>query len=94
VLSSAGWILCGDRSARIPALGFSIGVIGMNSIAIYCMAHLWEGFIRNSLKTHFGQNVFKFAGDTFEPFWTGAAVLLVLWLILFWMHRRKLYLRV
>jgi len=73
---------------------FPLVVIGMNSIAIYCMAHLWESFIRNSLKTHLGQNVFKFAGDTFEPFWTGAAVLLVLWLILFWMHRRKLYLRV
>ena len=28
------------------------------------------------------------------PFMTGAAVLLVYWLILFWMYRRKLFLRV
>jgi len=98
---SAGWcfLLLAAFYAVIDLRGyrrwaFPLVVIGMNSIAIYCMAHLWEGFIRNSLKTHLGQNVFRFAGDTFEPFWTGAAVLLVLWLILFWMHRRKLYLRV
>ncbi len=66
----------------------------MNSIAIYCMAHLWERFIVSSLKAHLGQNIFKVAGDAFEPLLTGAAVLVVLWLILFWMHRRKLYLRI
>jgi heparan-alpha-glucosaminide N-acetyltransferase len=72
---------------------FPLMVIGMNSIAAYCMAHLFDGFIGRNLKTHLGQNFFAFAGTVYEPFWHGAAVLLVLWLILFWMYRRKLFLR-
>jgi predicted acyltransferase len=73
---------------------FPLVVIGMNSIAIYCMVHLWDRFILNSLKTHLGQDTFKFAGETWEPLFSGMAVLLVLWLILLWMHRRRIYLRV
>jgi heparan-alpha-glucosaminide N-acetyltransferase len=73
---------------------FPLMVIGMNSIAAYCMAHLFDGFIGRNLKTHLGQNFFAFAGTVYEPFWHGAAVLLVLWLILFWMYRRKLFLRI
>jgi len=76
------------------AWSFPLVVIGMNSIAAYCIAHLWEGFISNSFKTHFGPNVFKIFGDTFAPMAQGAGVLLVFWLILFWMYRRKLFLRI
>lgn len=73
---------------------FPLAVIGMNSIAAYCIAHLFEGFILKNLKTHLGQNAFKICGDAYEPFLHGAAVLLVFWLILFWMYRRKIFLRV
>jgi len=73
---------------------FPLAVIGMNSIAAYCIAHLFEGFILKNLKTHLGQNAFKTSGDAYEPFLHGAAVLLVFWLILFWMYRRKIFLRV
>jgi len=73
---------------------FPLVVIGMNSIAAYCIAHLWDGFITSSLKTHLGQNFPKLFGDTFAPMIQGAAVLLVLWLILFWMYRRKLFLKI
>jgi predicted acyltransferase len=66
----------------------------MNSIAAYCIAHLWDGFIASSLKTHLGQNVFKMFGDNFAPMAQGTAVLVVFWLILFWMYRRKLFLRI
>ena len=69
-------------------------VIGMNSIAAYCVAHLFEGFVLKNLKTHLGQNAFKISGDACEPFLHGAAVLLVLWLMLFWMYRRKIFLRI
>jgi predicted acyltransferase len=73
---------------------FPLVVIGMNSIAAYCIAHLWDGFISSSFKTHLGPNFFKMFGDTFAPMAQGAAVLLVFWLILFWMYRRKLFLRI
>ena len=50
-----------------------------------------RGFITDSLRTHLGRDVFKVLGPAYEPFLQGAAVLLVLWLILFWMYRRKIY---
>ena len=72
---------------------FPLRVIGVNSIAAYCIAHLFEPFIVDSFKTHLGRDVFSFAGPGLEPFFTGVAVLLVYWLILFWMYRRKIFLR-
>ena len=76
------------------AWAFPLVVIGMNSIAAYCMAHLFESFIISSLKTHLGEHAFAFAGTAFEPALRGAAVLLVFWLILFWMQRSKIFLRI
>ncbi len=73
---------------------FPLVVIGMNSIAAYLIAHLFEGFIFKNLKTHLGSNSFKFLGETYEPLVLGGAVLLVFWLMLFWMYRRKIFLRV
>ncbi|HKX28606.1 MAG TPA: DUF5009 domain-containing protein [Blastocatellia bacterium] len=73
---------------------FPLVVIGMNSIAAYLIAHLFEEFLVRSFHTHLGVNVFKLFGDALEPFVAGAAVLLVYWLILFWMYRRQLFLKV
>lgn len=73
---------------------FPLTVIGMNSIAIYVMVHLFDGFIGSALTTHLGKTPFAVLGASFAPMLHGAAVLLILWLILLWMHRRKLYLRI
>jgi predicted acyltransferase len=101
VLFSGGWcflILAGGY-AILDALGlrawaFPLIVIGMNSIAAYCMSWLFKGFISESLKTHLGTDVFKVAGTPYETLLHGAAVLLVIWLILLWMYRRKIFLRI
>ena len=37
---------------------------------------------------------FQVFGLVYEPLLTGAAVLLIFWLILFWMYRRKIFLRI
>jgi heparan-alpha-glucosaminide N-acetyltransferase len=76
------------------AWSFPLVVIGMNSIAAYCLAHLVDAFIANSLKIHLGADVFKLFGNTFAPMMQGAAILLVLWLMLYWMYRRKLFLKI
>ena len=73
---------------------FPLLVIGMNSIAAYCLAHLVDDFIADNLKTHLGRDVFKVVRHRLRPVRPGAAVLLVLWLILFWMYRRKLFLKI
>jgi predicted acyltransferase len=73
---------------------FPLVVIGMNSIAAYCIAHLFDDFTAGSLRTHLGADAFKLCGGACEPLLQGAAVLLVFWLLLFWMHRRKIFLRI
>jgi predicted acyltransferase len=73
---------------------FPLVVIGMNSIAAYLIAHLFERFIADSFRINLGQNTFKIFGAGLEPFMLGAAVLSMYWLILFWMYRRKLFLKI
>ena len=73
---------------------FPLVVIGMNSIAAYMIAHLFERFIADSFRINLGPHAFQIFGVGLEPFIQGAAVLLFYWLILFWMYRRKLFLRV
>jgi predicted acyltransferase len=79
---------------RVRFWAFPLQVIGMNSIAAYCMAHLFEDFIARSLTIHLGPDAFKVFGEAYEPLLHGGAVLLVLWLILYWMYRRKLFLKI
>jgi heparan-alpha-glucosaminide N-acetyltransferase len=73
---------------------FPLRVIGMNSIAAYVLSHLIDDFIKGSFRTHLGRDAFTFLGQAYAPFLQGSAVLLVLWLILFWMYRRKLFLKI
>jgi heparan-alpha-glucosaminide N-acetyltransferase len=73
---------------------FPLTVIGMNSIAAYLMAHLFDKFIVDSFRINFGPNIFRILGDGLQPLLQGAAVLLTYWLILYWMYRRKLFLRI
>lgn len=100
-LLSGGWcflILAGFYAvadwAGLKAWTFPLRVIGANSITAYCAAHLIDGFILASFKTHLGKDVFLALGKEYEPLLSGAAVLLVLWLILFWMYRRRIYVRI
>jgi len=79
---------------RCRAWSFPLTVIGMNSIAAYCMAHLFETFIRSALVTHFGANTFRVFGQPYESLLLGGVTLLILWLMLFWMQRRKIFLRI
>jgi len=101
VLFSGGicFVVLGVLYALIDLTGYTgwtypLRVIGRNSIAAYCIAHLIEDFLLSSFRTHLGKDFFRFAGDPYQPLLTGGAVLLVYWLILFWMDRRKIYLKV
>ena len=47
-------------------------MIGMNSIAAYCIAHLFDSFIARNLRTHLGTGFFRSCGTAYEPFLHGA----------------------
>jgi predicted acyltransferase len=98
---SAGWtfILLAGFYGIIDLKGyrawaFPLVVIGMNSIATYCMAHLIDGFIVACYKVIFGQNIYNIFGSAYSSLVSGTAVILTLWLILYWMYRRQIFLRI
>jgi predicted acyltransferase len=66
----------------------------MNSIAAYLIAHLLEEFIVDSFHINLGPHVFQIFGTALEPLTQGAVVLFMYWLILFWMFRRELFLKI
>jgi predicted acyltransferase len=93
------WILAGFY-AIADGLGwrflfFPLIVIGMNSIAIYVLVHInLHGFILDSFRIHLGPDIFNKFGDTWQPLVAGVAALVVDWLILFWMYRNKIFVRI
>ena len=73
---------------------FPLIVIGMNSIAAYVIAHFGEQFFPETFRIHLGAHFFAFLGAPYEPLLRGLAVLSAYWLILWWMYRRKLFLKI
>jgi heparan-alpha-glucosaminide N-acetyltransferase len=73
---------------------FPLLVIGANSIAIYVMSWTIEHFVSAALLRHLGSAPFAILGPPFEPVLRGVGVLLVFWSILFWMYRRRIFLRI
>jgi predicted acyltransferase len=101
VLFSGGWcflilaaFVVAVDMARFKGWAFPLIVIGMNPLAAYMMDHLFGGFIRRSFETHLGSSFFLALGSPYESLVRGTLVLLVLWLILLWMYRRKLFLKI
>jgi predicted acyltransferase len=95
---SAGWtfLMLALFYGVIDILGFRrwafpLVVVGMNSIAIYCMSQLLKPWIRQSLQLHLGQHIFD---GIYGPIVSATAVLFVLWLICFWMYRQKIFVRI
>lgn len=73
---------------------FPLLVIGANSIAVYVMSWTLEAFVKSALVRHLGSAPFAILGAPFEHVLRGAGVLLTFWLILFWMYRRRIFLRI
>jgi heparan-alpha-glucosaminide N-acetyltransferase len=79
----AGW-----RRWAYPAV-----VVGMNSIAAYVMIHLIATWTVESLKRHFGEGWFTLFGEPYRLLMENLAAGACVWLVCYWMYRRKLFLR-
>lgn len=73
---------------------FPLLVVGMNSIAIYVMSWTMEDFLRTALRTHLGKAISWLVSPAFLPLVYGMGVIMIFWMILFWMYRRKIFLRI
>ncbi|NOW97079.1 acyltransferase family protein [Mucilaginibacter sp. SG564] len=74
---------------------FFLTVIGVNSIAAYVMA---DGglrrYINENLHTHLGQHYDQLFGIAYTTLVSGGLTLFFLWLILSWMYRRKIFIKI
>jgi heparan-alpha-glucosaminide N-acetyltransferase len=110
-LFSTGWccLILGGLYALVDVLGyrrwaFPLTVVGVNSIAIYCMSMLLPSWAARTLQTHFGPDVFRqwrlpgtdlaITWGTYEPTVHAVAVGLMFWLFCCWMYRRKIFIRI
>jgi predicted acyltransferase len=73
---------------------FPLLVIGMNSIAAYCLHELFSRFVGEDLVRHLGDGMFGVFGDAYFPFLQGVMVVAALWLVLLWMWKRQIFLRI
>ena len=90
-LSAFSWIIDVKEYRR---WAFFLIVVGTNSIAAYLIAHLWEDFLHRNLLTNLGNAPFLIFGPGLQPLLLGATILLIDWLFLHWMYRRKIFLRI
>ena len=80
--------------AGVVAWSFPLRVIGANSIVAYVITHPLEQFVADVFYTHLGHGPFQILGPAYEPLLVGAATLLVYWLILWWLYRKQIFIRV
>jgi heparan-alpha-glucosaminide N-acetyltransferase len=80
--------------AKQRAWAWPVLIIGANSIVAYVMSWVIEKPIKVFLQRHLGSAPFEVAGKAWEPVLLGAAVLFIMWLILFWLFRRRMFVRI
>ncbi len=73
---------------------FVLLVIGANSIAAYVIAHTIDSFISSSLFIHLGKQYAEVFGLAYAPLIHGFLILFFEWLILFWMYRKKVFIKI
>jgi predicted acyltransferase len=113
-LYSTGWTLAmlAGFYAVIDIIGFRIWswplvVVGMNSIAVYCISQLLRPWVRDTINRHLPPDYYggsdylhgKFFGrdlisPTYQPLIEPIAFLLVVWLISVWMYRQRLFVKI
>jgi predicted acyltransferase len=90
-LAAFSWIVQVHQQRR---LAVPLIVVGANSIAAYLIAHLCEDFVESSFRINLGMRALNILGPALQPLLLGILTLATYWLMLFWMYRRKIFLRI
>jgi predicted acyltransferase len=106
-LFSTGWccLILAALYAVVDVAGwrrwtFPLVVVGVNSIAIYCMSMMLKPWTARTWQTHLGQDIFRGWGllpagfELFAPTVQAVLVGLVFWLVCWWMYRNKVFVRI
>jgi heparan-alpha-glucosaminide N-acetyltransferase len=73
---------------------FPLLVVGTNSIAAYILTEVLREPLRDLFKAHIALVTVPLVGNVYQPLASGAVVFMLLWSMLFWMHRRRIFLRI
>lgn len=74
---------------------FFLMIIGVNSIAAYVIADGGiKTFLTNSLYIHLGQDFDMIFGPAYATLVVGGLVLLFEWLILYWMYKKRIFIKI
>ena len=90
-LAAFSWIVDVKNQRR---LAFPLVVVGTNSLAAYLIASRCNDFVEDSLRTHLSAHLLGIFGQPVEPVVLGSFTLLTYWLILYWMYRKKIFIRI
>ncbi len=90
-LAAFSWLIDVRKHRRIA---FPLVVVGMNSIAAYVIAERCREFVESSFQIHLGMRFLNLMGAALEPLFLGTLTLLTYWLILYWMYRKKIFVRI
>ena len=74
--------------------GYWLMIIGTNSIAAYIFAHTIDSYISKSLYIHLGKNYDSVFGIPYSTLVHGGLILFFEWLILDWMYKKKIFIRI
>ena len=72
-------------------LGMPLAIVGMNSIFVYLAYQLSSSWIKSTLQVHLGAHIF---GGDFGPMIECGSVLAILWLLCWWLYRRRAFLSI
>jgi predicted acyltransferase len=78
---------------QLKSWSFPLVVIGSNCIFVYLLNWTIKGSIISALHRHFGTAIFEIQGPAFTELLTGLAVLAIFWVLLFWMYRNKIFVK-
>jgi heparan-alpha-glucosaminide N-acetyltransferase len=90
-LAAFSWIVDVKKQSR---LAFPLIVVGMNSMAAYLIAELLNNFVQTSFRINLGPTALNLPGPSLQPLFLGLLTLGTYWLMLFWMFRNKIFLRI
>ncbi len=80
--------------ARIRKWSYVLMIVGMNSIAAYVIADGFASFIRESLYIHLGRDFDQVFGAGYSTLVRGGMILLLEWLILRWMYKKRIFIKI
>jgi predicted acyltransferase len=99
-LFSTGWccLILASLYGVIDVVGlrrwaFPLVVVGMNSIAIYCMGMILRGWARTTWHG-LAPGVFAAVGPVYDPMLECILTGLLFWLACYWMYRQKIFVRI